>query len=355
MIYRILFFLVLFSALIYGSSKSDFDHGHEYYKQGEYGQAFQIWSSLAKQGYSSAQYNLGVMYEEGQGVQKNYAAAVQWYGIAADMGHSSAQYKLAKIYKTGQYGIAINKVEAAKLYEKAAEQGNEGAQYFLAEMYYDGDGIPQDYHQAFKWFSKLLDKEHPEAAQFYIGSLYYFGHGVPQDYREAVKMYTNASDNGLSSAMNNLGIMYENGEGVSQNNIIAYALYNLSSAKDSSSENDALKYRNSILSKMTNQEIEIGQSLTHNMQTNGISKAIKQYLKTQPKTLSKKSIVEVQSKASSLYPERPAKVFGKTSCNTRCNNGDCYRTYDNGKQKHFQVSPTYNPLNSQFEFNPGPC
>lgn len=40
---------------------------------------------------------------------------------------------------------------------------------------------------------------------------------------------------------------------------------------------------------------------------------------------------------------------------TFCNNGDCYRTYDNGKQKHFQVSPTYDPINSQWKYDAGSC
>ena len=34
---------------------------------------------LAEQGYAYAQYNLGVMYENGRGVRQDYAEAVKWY------------------------------------------------------------------------------------------------------------------------------------------------------------------------------------------------------------------------------------------------------------------------------------
>lgn len=340
-------------------SESQFNLASMYYEgqgiQKDYTNAVTWFTKAAEQGHMGSQYNLALMYKNGKGALKDDNKASQWFRKAAEQGHPSAQYNLAEMYKYGEGQLPTDKIEAAKWYEKAAEQGIEGAQFYLAEMYYTGESIPQDYSKAFKWFSKLLDKKHPNGAQFYVASLYYFGHGVPQDFKEAAKMYTKASDNGLSSAMNNLGLMYANGQGVSQSNIIAYALYNHSSAKDSSSENNALNNRNSIIAKMTNQEIEIGQSLTRNMQTNAISKVITQYLKNQPKASHTKPIEDAKPKASSLYPERPAKIPGKTSCNTRCNNGDCYRTYENGKQKHFQVSPTYNPLNSQFEFNPGPC
>ena len=121
------------------------------------------------------------------------------------------------------------------------------------------------------------------------------------------------------------------------------------------SDNTATNNRNLLLELMSNEEITAGQALSRSMQINGISKAITIYLKTKPV---KKATVKQPATATqdnSKYPSRPAKKAGVTSCNTNCNNGDCYRTYDTGKQKHFQVSPTYNPLNSQWEFNPGPC
>lgn len=44
-----------------------------------------------------------------------------------------------------------------------------------------------------------------------------------------------------------------------------------------------------------------------------------------------------------------------TTCNTRCSNGDCYRTYSDGKKVHFQAKQKFNPFNNQFEWDSGQC
>ena len=41
-------------------------------------------------GFAYAQYNLGVMYDNGQGVQQDYKEAVKWYRKAAEQGHNGA-------------------------------------------------------------------------------------------------------------------------------------------------------------------------------------------------------------------------------------------------------------------------
>ena len=48
----------------------------------------------AEQGDASAQYNLGVIYEKGQGVQQDYAKAYMWISLAADQGLEDAIKKL---------------------------------------------------------------------------------------------------------------------------------------------------------------------------------------------------------------------------------------------------------------------
>ena len=57
------------------------------------------------------------------------------------------------------------------------------------------------------------------SAQFNLGVKYYNGEGVPQDYKAAVKWYSLAAEQGLDKAQSNLGVMYNNGEGVIQDNV----------------------------------------------------------------------------------------------------------------------------------------
>ena len=46
---------------------------------------------LAEQGVAEAQFNLGMMYDSGQGVRQDYAEAFRWYRKAADQGYTEAQ------------------------------------------------------------------------------------------------------------------------------------------------------------------------------------------------------------------------------------------------------------------------
>jgi TPR repeat protein len=51
----------------------------------------------ADQGHPSGQANLGWMYENGRGVQRDRVEAVRWYTRAADQGDSWAQEQLDRL------------------------------------------------------------------------------------------------------------------------------------------------------------------------------------------------------------------------------------------------------------------
>ena len=76
----------------------------------------------AEQGDSSAQYNLGWMYDEGQGVVQDYKESVKWYRLAAEQGFAQAQYNLGWMYDEGQ-GVRKNKSMAHMYWNIAAVSG----------------------------------------------------------------------------------------------------------------------------------------------------------------------------------------------------------------------------------------
>jgi hypothetical protein len=98
----------------------------------------------AKRGSVDAQYNLGVAYATGQGVQKDESEAASWYRKAAEQGDAGAQSSLADAYAFGK-GVPKDYSHAVAWYRKSAEQGDAGAQYNLGVLYTDGDGVQQDY------------------------------------------------------------------------------------------------------------------------------------------------------------------------------------------------------------------
>ena len=114
----------------------------------------------AEQGDADAQFNLGTMYENGQGVPQDYAEAVRWYRMAADQGDAYAQYKLGVMYADGR-GVPQDDAEAVRWYRAAAEQGSAEAQTNLGVMYDQGRGVARDYIQAHKWYSLAAAKAIP--------------------------------------------------------------------------------------------------------------------------------------------------------------------------------------------------
>ncbi|MDB4197723.1 sel1 repeat family protein [Ascidiaceihabitans sp.] len=86
-----------------------------------------------------------------------------------------------------------------------------------------------DYATAIKEFTPLAAAGNV-AAQSNLGLMYANGQGVSQDYTEAVKWYRLAAEQGDATAQSNLGVMYENGYGVLQDNVMAHMWYNIGAA-----------------------------------------------------------------------------------------------------------------------------
>ncbi len=95
-------------------TKTDpFSRGYEAYNRGDYATALRLWRPLAEQGNALAQFSLGFMYDNGEGVPQNDAEAVKWYRRAADQGDASAQLNLGVMYYAGE-GVWANYVESYK-------------------------------------------------------------------------------------------------------------------------------------------------------------------------------------------------------------------------------------------------
>ena len=73
----------------------------------------------AEQGDAGAQFNLGIIYDNGKGVKQDFGEAVAWYRKAAEQGHAGAQFNLGFMYDNGR-GVEENHSEAVAWYRKGA-------------------------------------------------------------------------------------------------------------------------------------------------------------------------------------------------------------------------------------------
>ncbi|MBM3522441.1 MAG: SEL1-like repeat protein, partial [Alphaproteobacteria bacterium] len=82
--------LLALAAAAAPATAGPFEDGLEAASRGDYAEALKLWRPLAEQGNAYAQYNLGVMYDNGWGVAQDYAEAERWYRLAADQGNARA-------------------------------------------------------------------------------------------------------------------------------------------------------------------------------------------------------------------------------------------------------------------------
>ena len=78
-------------------ARAGYDEGLAAYNRGDYATALRELRTLAEQDFVRAQYNLGLMYYNGEGVPRDYAEAATWFRRAADQGHADAKAALQRL------------------------------------------------------------------------------------------------------------------------------------------------------------------------------------------------------------------------------------------------------------------
>ena len=228
--------LVLCPAVVW----ADFQSASDSYERGNHTAAYQEFLELARSGYAIAQFNLGVLYDTGEGVPEDNAEAVKWYRLAAEQGLAEAQNNLGHMYAKGE-GVPRDARKAVQQYRLAAEQGLADAQNNLGFMYAIGEGVTRDGTEAVKWYRQAAEQA-LAAAGHNLGKVYDNGLGVPEDNAEAAKWYRLAAEQGDPRSQFNLGHMYANGEGVEEDDQEAVRWYQLAAAQGYAAAQNGLGY-----------------------------------------------------------------------------------------------------------------
>jgi TPR repeat protein len=190
----------------------------EAYKAKDYARAANLFMQAASQGDARAQFEIGRMYYEGLGVQKDCTATTTWISKAANQGLAVAQGFLATMY-LAPLCVAQDKAAAASWFDKAANQNDAMAQIMLGLMLVDR----KDYGKAMSWLRRgeanqvepLLDPNGDVAslrksdsvkatAEYNIGLMYEGGAGVPKDTAQAIAWYQKAAELGNANAKSKL-------------------------------------------------------------------------------------------------------------------------------------------------------
>lgn len=154
---------------------------------------------LARMGSADAQNRLGAACLSGP--DKDPACAAGWFRKAADRGHAKAQYNLGVLHYQGQ-GVPRDRAIAAQWFRKAADQDFMDAQYNLGVMLYRGEGLPQDRREAFALYAKAAGRGHMNS-QYNLGTMYLEGQGAPRDLVQAYLWLSLSAEQGFTDAVLN--------------------------------------------------------------------------------------------------------------------------------------------------------
>ena len=113
-------------------------------------QALEWLTKAAETGQDCAQYALGKIYRDGQGIEKDIQKAVNLFTLAAEQGNSFAAFTLGKLYLSGDAGLPIDPPFALKWLTFSAKLGNQFAQYRLGKLLLQGEEVPKDTETAIR-------------------------------------------------------------------------------------------------------------------------------------------------------------------------------------------------------------
>lgn len=130
----------------------------------KFAEALKKYRPRAEAGDAIAQYNLGVLYNEGLGTPRNYKEAMKWFLMAAEQGDADAQNNIGIMYYEGR-GVGKNYSQAFHWYTLAAEQEHVAAQYNIGIMYEQGIGTEKNRAKAKLWLNRAAEQGYEPAKQ----------------------------------------------------------------------------------------------------------------------------------------------------------------------------------------------
>ena len=149
------------------------------------------YEGAAAAGHVLAQFALGNMFDNGEGVPQDPMAARHWYELAARQGHAEAQMHFARMQQLGRGGTR-SAAGAAIWYQMAADQGHELAATNLGTLHYQKEIPDPSDAEAFALFSMAAEK-FDGLAHLMLAEMWQQGRGTKQENSHALLHYCIAS------------------------------------------------------------------------------------------------------------------------------------------------------------------
>jgi len=149
--------------------------------------AVEFYGQAADGGNVGAMQNLGILYLQGIGGEKNYTKALHYLHLAAAMGSPAAYNGLGYMLEHG-LGVEANSTQALEYFQLAAAAGYVESQSNLGIFYLNGQGVPQDFALALRYFELASAAGHLPAS-FNLAVMHLNGYGVKRSCKKALELF----------------------------------------------------------------------------------------------------------------------------------------------------------------------
>ena len=213
-------------ALEFGDRSIYFKVGKVYEDEGLINQAVSIYNQGHKDGNLKCTQRLGIMYYNGEGVEKDLEKSMEYMEIAADKKEPHAMYVLAvAYYRLNKFGDKTSDIVKALLKE-AYELGSPYAADYLACIMINELKEGKDINKSeLAIYIKFGVENELRESIFKYGYIYEKGIGIEQNYEKAYYYYTLAAETKYIKSMIKLGDWYKNGIFLSRNIDLAIKWY----------------------------------------------------------------------------------------------------------------------------------
>lgn len=163
----------------------------------------------ASGGDSFAQFDVGVKYLRGDGVQQDYAKGYEWLKKAADQGHSRAQYNIGSFHLKGT-GVPQDASQAMAWYERAVEGADPELLFTIAQTVEAEQETFNAWPFAVKCYKAAADAGHANAQEV-LGGRIFAGYGIEQNIELGIRYIVQSARQGNPKAIWMFARLHEEG------------------------------------------------------------------------------------------------------------------------------------------------
>lgn len=171
----------------------------EIHSESDISTVINLYKESIKNGNEFSMYNLGMFFDNGYKVNRDYLVAYDYYRMAAEHNDPDAQAALGWMYELG-HGVPLDYYKSAYWYGLAAKNNHVGAIINLGTHYMNGNGVECNKEKGFSLYMKAYSLRESDESDprllYFIANSYEFGNGVNKDCQEAIRWYERARDAG---------------------------------------------------------------------------------------------------------------------------------------------------------------